>query len=348
MSHFQHVLKRWYQENKRDLPWRRTKDPYKIWLSEVILQQTRVNQGTSYYLKFIDRFPNISKLALAKEQEVLSLWQGLGYYSRARSLHASAKFVYNELNGVFPNTYKDLVLLKGVGPYTASAISSFSYGEARAVLDGNVYRVISRLYNIHITINSAEGVKEFTKIAQDILDKTDPGSHNQAMMEFGALVCLPKTPKCNACPFDLLCISRREGKPKELPVKSRKVKKRQRFFLYTVFVNLEKKIVFLRKRTENDIWRNLYDFHLQEFSSAESLEEKITSYTGEFKITQRLHLLSHQKIKTCFVIERAHQKKKEIKGMLPVDLNKISAYPLPVLIKNYIDRDLVHLYSLIR
>jgi len=348
MSHFQRVLKRWYHENKRDLPWRRTKDPYRIWLSEVILQQTRVDQGMDYYLKFIDRFPNISKLALAKEQEVLALWQGLGYYSRARNLHSTAKYIYHELKGAFPKTYNDLVSLKGVGPYTAAAISSFSYGEPRAVLDGNVYRVISRMYNIHIPINSTKGVREFTKTAQKILNKTDPGLHNQAMMEFGALVCLPKTPKCNVCPFHLECVSRREGKEKDLPVKSRKTKKRQRFFLYTVFVNLEKEILFLRKRTDNDIWRNLYDFHLQEFSSAESLEEKIAAYSSEFKITQRQHLLSHQTINACFIIEKTLHTKRGFKGMLPIDLNELSEYPLPALIKKYIDDDLVHLYSLIR
>jgi A/G-specific adenine glycosylase len=204
------------------------------------------------------------------------------------------------------------------------------------------------MYNIHIPINSTKGVREFTKTAQKILNKTDPGLHNQAMMEFGALVCLPKTPKCNVCPFHLECVSRREGKEKDLPVKSRKTKKRQRFFLYTVFVNLEKEILFLRKRTDNDIWRNLYDFHLQEFSSAESLEEKIAAYSSEFKITQRQHLLSHQTINACFIIEKTLHTKRGFKGMLPIDLNELSEYPLPALIKKYIDDDLVHLYSLIR
>jgi len=347
MTHFQHVLQEWYQENKRDLPWRRTKDPYKIWLSEVILQQTRVDQGMDYYLKFIDRYPCITDLAGAKEQEVLSLWQGLGYYSRARNAHSTAKFVENELNGKFPSSYDELIKLKGIGPYTASAIASFSFGEAQAVLDGNVYRVISRIYNIHIPINSTEGVREFTQAAKKLLNKKDPASHNQAIMEFGALVCLPKTPKCNICPFDLECISRKQGKVKELPVKIRKTKNKQRYFLYTVFVNFEENILFLRKRTEKDIWRNLYDFHLQEFSSAEDLEEKITPQTSEFNIIQRKHLLTHQTINACFIIVKASSLKKAPKGMLPVDLNELSRYPLPVLIKNYIDKNLVQLYSLI-
>ena len=347
MTDFQRVLQKWYQENKRDLPWRRTKDPYKIWLSEVILQQTRVVQGMDYYLKFIDRYPNITDLARAKEQEVLSLWQGLGYYSRARNLHSTAKFVENELNGKFPRTYNELIKLKGIGPYTASAIASFSFGEAQAALDGNVYRVISRIFNIHIPINSTQGVREFTQAAQKLLNINDPASHNQAMMEFGALVCLPKTPKCNICPFDLECISRKQGTIKELPIKIRKTKKRQRYFLYTVFVNLEEGILFLRKRTEKDIWRNLYDFHLQEFSSAEDLEEKLKDGKTEFNIIRRKHILTHQTINACFFIVKASSLKNSPKGMLPVDLNELSGYPLPVLIKNYIDENLVQLYSLI-
>ena len=203
MVHFQETLKKWYLVNKRELPWRSTRDPYKIWLSEVILQQTRVAQGKSYYLKFLNIFPTVSDLAHASEQEVLSLWQGLGYYSRARNLHKAAIYIEKTLNGNFPIDYKSLLSLPGVGPYTAAAIASFSYNEPTAVVDGNVFRFLSRLYDISTAINSSKGTVEFRDLSQGLISMTDPATHNQAIMEFGAIICVPKRPKCNICHLQL-------------------------------------------------------------------------------------------------------------------------------------------------
>ena len=207
MDHFQENLKKWYQVNKRELPWRNTRDPYKIWLSEVVLQQTRVDQGKNYYLRFIKSFPTVSTLARASEQEVLSLWQGLGYYSRARNLHKAARYIEKDLKGSFPQDYNSLLKLPGVGPYTAAAIASFSFGEPTAVLDGNVFRVLSRLYDISTAINSPKGVREFNSLSQGLISMTDPATHNQAIMDFGAMICIPKRPKCNICPFTIECKS---------------------------------------------------------------------------------------------------------------------------------------------
>ncbi|CAG0910098.1 unnamed protein product [Cyprideis torosa] len=214
----------WYQINKRDLPWRNTKDPFTIWLSEIILQQTRVAQGLPYYQRFIKAFPNLEKLAVASEQEVLKLWQGLGYYSRARNLHYSAIYIVNELNGKFPSNYNDLLNLKGVGDYTASAIASICYNEPTAVVDGNVYRVLARYFGIETAINSTKGVKEFKLLAQELIDDDNPGTHNQAVMEFGARMCKPQNPDCLSCPLKESCVSLQKNKVNLLPFKEKKLK----------------------------------------------------------------------------------------------------------------------------
>jgi A/G-specific adenine glycosylase len=231
MVHFQESLISWYLKNKRDLPWRHTKDPYRIWLSEVILQQTRVNQGTKYYLKFIEAFPTVEDLSNASEKKVLALWQGLGYYSRARNLHAAAKDIVQNYNKEFPSNYASLIHLKGVGPYTAAAIASFSFNEAKAVLDGNVFRVLSRIYDIDTPINTPKGLREFEEASRALLNLSDPATHNQAIMEFGALVCTPKAPKCHSCPFTLECNAYKNETVLQRPVKIRKKKVRSRYFL---------------------------------------------------------------------------------------------------------------------
>jgi len=221
---FYNTLIYWYLHNKRDLPWRKSKNPYYVWLSEIILQQTRVAQGLPYFLNFTKAFPTVFDLAEAKENTVLKLWQGLGYYSRARNLHFSAKYIKNELNGIFPTTYKDLLKLKGVGDYTASAIASICFNEPTAVVDGNVYRVLSRYFGIKTPINSTEGIKEFKKLAQTLIHTKDPGTYNQAIMDFGATLCKPKNPLCNECPFANSCVSLEKNLINELPIKEKKVK----------------------------------------------------------------------------------------------------------------------------
>ncbi|MFB0925151.1 MAG: A/G-specific adenine glycosylase, partial [Vicingaceae bacterium] len=224
----------WYNEHKRDLPWRKTTDPYQIWLSEIILQQTRVNQGLDYFNKFIKKHPDIHSLAQSSEKDVLNLWQGLGYYSRARNLHFTAKYISNELNGEFPTEYKDILNLKGVGEYTAAAIASFAYKEAYPVVDGNVYRVLSRMFGIENPIDSTEGKKVFKQLATELIDTKNPDTYNQAIMEFGALQCTPKKPNCEDCPYLLECFAYKNGLITELPKKEKKIKQRNRYFNYLV------------------------------------------------------------------------------------------------------------------
>ncbi|MBL4723936.1 MAG: A/G-specific adenine glycosylase, partial [Lutibacter sp.] len=254
----------WYLSNKRDLPWRSTRNPYHIWLSEIILQQTRVDQGMAYYLKFIKVFPTVNDLAAASEEQVLKLWQGLGYYSRARNLHFSAKYVVEQLSGVFPSTYDEILKLKGVGDYTASAIASFCFNEVAAVVDGNVYRVLSRYFGISTPINSTKGIKEFKLLAQELIDVKDPGTHNQAIMEFGARMCKPQNPDCISCPLNESCVAVSEKSIKNLPVKVKKIKIKQRFFNYLVIQTKDKKTKIGKR--ENGIWKNLYEFPLIETS----------------------------------------------------------------------------------
>ena len=344
MVHFQESLLTWYAKNKRDLPWRHTKDPYRIWLSEVILQQTRVNQGMGYYLKFIETFPTVVDLSKASEKQVLALWQGLGYYSRARNLHQAAKEVVNEYNGVFPSDYRTLLKLKGVGPYTAAAIASFSFNEAKAVLDGNVFRVLSRLYDINKPINSTNGQKEFQDISNNILNKLDPATHNQAMMEFGALICTPKKPKCDECPFVLECNSHKNNTVLLRPVKLKKTKVRSRYFIYTVFYNKLKQLVFLKKRESKDIWQNLYDFHLEEVHDKKLFLERVDNLEKDKQIVKLQHKLTHQVINAVFFIEPTIESS-NFKKLEPVHVEKIDTYPIPTLIKNYLEKEIDISYS---
>jgi len=256
------LLISWYQTNKRDLPWRHTTDAYTIWLSEIILQQTRVEQGLPYFNRFLEKYPTVSHFAAASEDEILALWQGLGYYSRGRNMLYTARLVQELHKGVFPSAYNELIKLKGIGEYTAAAIASFSANEAKAVVDGNVYRVLARYYGIDEPINSTAGKKTFQALADEILDKDRPALHNQAMMEFGATLCKPKSPACGICPLRLDCYAIKHNAINALPVKLNKVKIRKRYFNYLLILHNEQ--ILLHKRGAGDIWTNMYELPLIE------------------------------------------------------------------------------------
>lgn len=320
MSHNSNIisnkLTQWYSVNKRDLPWRDISDPYKIWISEIILQQTRVAQGMDYYLRFIDRFPTVDILAQASEDEILKYWQGLGYYSRARNLHKAAKMIVDKFQGDFPTQYEDVISLPGIGEYTAAAICSFAYHLPYAVVDGNVFRVLARLFAIDTPIDSGEGKKIFKNIANDLLDKANPGLHNQAIMEFGALQCVPVNPDCEVCPLQTNCLAFANGDISLYPSKQQKVKVRDRFFNY-LFIHHQNK-TYLQQRKGKDVWKNLYEFPLiesenqllneEELLNHPYFEELIAASKSEVKIrlstSSVKHILSHQRIfARCFVVK---------------------------------------------
>lgn len=348
MQHFNSKIHLWYARHKRDLPWRETNNPYYIWLSEIILQQTRVAQGMEYYYRFIDRFPTVFELACADEEEVLKLWQGLGYYSRARNLHRTAKDIVNLYDGVFPADFAALKKLKGIGDYTASAIASIAFSLPYATIDGNVYRLLSRFFGIDLPVDSREGINAFRELAGDLIQgERDPGMHNQAMMEFGALQCVPVKPDCHVCPLAENCFALAKGKVDVLPVKKNKTKVRDRFFNYIVF--MDDQSVFLQKRTGNDIWRNLYEFPLVEsegeITIEELLEDEPDTIFANFEAYSILsvsnwqkHQLSHQKIHFRFVLMKATRKKKIREGLLQVDKKDIFTFAVPKLIENYINK----------
>lgn len=273
------TISKWYQSHARNLPWRKTKDPYLIWISEVVMQQTRVEQGMNYYLRFIETFPNIKSLSHATEDQVLKLWEGLGYYSRARNLMAAAKQLMEWHQGVFPNKYEEVIKLKGIGPYTAAAITSFAFDLKYAVLDGNVFRVLSRYYGVEIPINTPKGQKYFSKLAQEILDKENPATHNQAMMEFGALHCKPANPLCTECPLNNSCIAYSKNKVNELPRKEKKlvIKNRHLHFFYVEDENN----ILIEKRDASGIWKGLYQLPLIESKKNEPIENILLNQ--EFK-----------------------------------------------------------------
>lgn len=343
-SNFHKILTDWYLENSRDLPWRKTTDSYVIWLSEIILQQTRVAQGLPYFLRFVEQFPTVNNLANANEEEVLKLWQGLGYYSRARNLHAAAKMVVNDYKGVFPVTYNELIKLKGVGVYTASAIASFSNNEAVAVVDGNVYRVLARIYGIFTPINSSEGEKEFKKLADSLLNKDNSAEHNQAIMEFGALACTPKKVNCKECPFNKECYAYSNNIVDQLPVKIKKLKVRKRYFNFVLVRG--KNTILLQKRNQKDIWQHLYQFPLvesgRELTSAEAKEKFKTlgiKYS-DLKLIHRLkkpHKLSHQHIYADFYEIEVTDLDLLDAQYIKTSINTIENYPVPVLISNFLN-----------
>lgn len=332
----------WYTENKRSLPWRNTKNPYKIWLSEIILQQTRVAQGIPYYLKLVEHFPTIFSLAKAKEQEVLRLWQGLGYYTRARNLHRCAQEVVEKFQGRFPDNFKELQKLPGIGSYTAAAIASISYCEPVAVVDGNVFRVLSRIFGIDKDISDPETKDFFFKLGNELISKDQPDEFNQAIMEFGATHCLPKKPLCEDCIFKNHCIANAQDLQMVLPVKSKKQKIRKRYFYY--FVIRKGKKILLRRRDEKDIWQGLFDFYLIETKKAQSIEKltrgnKILKKT-EIKEISKIykHILSHQHLMARFIsMNESTLPQDELKnGFKYYTKNEIKKLPKPVLILNYL------------
>jgi A/G-specific adenine glycosylase len=330
----------WFEKNKRNLPWRDTKNAYFIWLSEIILQQTRVAQGLPYFEKFTEYYPNIAQLAAASEDEIMRLWQGLGYYSRARNMHKTAKIIAEK--GFFPNNFKDLKKLPGIGDYTAAAVASFAFGEAVAVLDGNVFRVLSRYFGIENDISSPEGKKFFAQIAQIQLDKKRPDLYNQAIMEFGALHCKPSVPLCDSCPIRLKCFAFAEKKQEFLPVKAKKIAVKERFLHYFLVEHDGK--FLLKKRAKDGIWEGLYDlpfreeneekniaFLLQNFSDAEKY-----FYTFR-KIGEILHILTHQKLRIFyFYIGLKNLEKPEEWAKYDFfTLDEIEKLPKPIVLANF-------------
>ena len=340
---FSKILIHWYSNNKRELPWRQTKAPYYIWLSEIILQQTQVKQGLPYYVSFTEKFPSVFDLAKADESDVLKLWQGLGYYSRARNLHTTAKYIANELKGEFPNNYKDLLKLKGVGDYTASAIASICFNEAAAVVDGNVYRVLSRYFGIDTPINSSKGAKEFKALAQELIDEKNPAEFNQAIMEFGATHCKPQNPDCNDCPFNKGCIAFNKSRINKLPVKIKSAKAKKKYFNFLVFISEDGKTV-LEKREGKGIWQNLYQFPLIETHTnidANTLKmlikehDLIKGMLFELSLYNKdivVHKLSHQHLYTKFWIVNVNRL--SVKG---ISIHDIHNYAVPILIENFIE-----------
>ncbi len=342
---FSNSLIQWYLQNKRDLPWRDTKNPYPIWLSEIMLQQTRVAQGLPYYLSFTTAFPTVFDLANASEEQVLKLWQGLGYYSRARNLHKTAQHIAFEKNGVFPDSYKELLKLKGVGEYTAAAIASFSYDEVVPVVDGNVYRVLSRFFDIETDICLSSARKEFSDLALALMPINNPAIFNQAIMEFGALQCVPKNPDCENCVLNFGCLALKNKKVSQLPVKSKKVKVKNRYFNYLVFID-ENINTIIQKRTAKGIWHNLFEFPLIETASTENLdmisaeiqknnfiENKIISVLL-MNMNTEIHKLTHQHLFINFW-------EIQVEGAIKDGINyeSLMQYPFPIVIHNFIERE---------
>ncbi|RTY70561.1 A/G-specific adenine glycosylase [Flavobacterium sp. GSP27] len=343
---FSNLLIKWYLQNKRDLPWRNTTDPYPIWLSEIMLQQTRVAQGMPYFMSFTAAFPTVFDLAKANEEHVLKLWQGLGYYSRARNLHKTAQYVASDLGGSFPDNYADLLKLKGIGEYTAAAIASFSYNEAVPVVDGNVFRVLSRYFDIDTDIAQASAKKEFAALAFELMPKDNPATFNQAIMEFGALQCVPKSPNCGICVFNESCAALQKNKVNQLPVKTKKLKVRSRYFNYLVVAD-ENDNTIIQKRTDKGIWHNLYEFPLIETEKEEDFDcvseaiqadyfkENTVVSMLEYNEKSILHKLSHQHLHIKFW-------KVKIEGTIEngIDVETLRTFPFPIVIHNFIEKDL--------
>jgi len=333
----------WYKKNKRDLPWRHTKNSYIIWISEILLQQTRVKQAIGYFNRFVAQFPDVQMLADAKEEEVLKYWQGLGYYLRARNLHYSARYIVNELGGIFPQQYNDIIKLKGVGEYTAAAIASFAFDEKVSAIDGNVYRVLSRIFNISLAVNSGKGKKVFREIAETLIENQQPGEFNQAMIEFGALLCKPLNPLCSECPVLEVCLAYNNGVILERPVKNKSEVLKKRYFAYLFIKSGER--VLIKKRTQKDIWKGLYEFPLIETMSEIKTEELIFSEQWlniigkSFELIKVippvLHRLSHQLLNVTFYIVKLSEFQKQ-SFYEDILLSDLETYPVPKVIENFI------------
>lgn len=340
----------WYQTNKRMLPWRNTNDPYKIWLSEIILQQTRVAQGLPYYQRFVKQYPTVQDLAGAQEEQVLRLWQGLGYYTRARNLHACARMIAQQFNGSFPNNYDDLLRLKGVGRYTAAAIASIAFQEAVPVVDGNVYRVLARVFGIKEDITSTKGQRIFYALAQSLVPKNHAGLYNQAIMEFGAIQCKPTKPLCSSCIFKAYCVAWHTGEQQVLPIKNSRPKILKRFFHY--FVVQHNGQLYMRLRRRPDIWQGLYDFYLVEDNQPREVDQLVDELVTLMRSHQLVinknprlyeHILTHRKLYVYFFevqattqfIQAARHilQKSHSKAFMP---EAIKDLPKPTLINNFL------------
>ncbi len=346
-------LIQWYESVKRDLPWRETKEPYLIWVSEIILQQTRIDQGRPYYLKFVKRFPDVQSLAEADEEEVLNYWQGLGYYSRARNMHASSKVISELYNGQFPSNYEDIIKLKGIGSYTAAAIASISFNSPYPVVDGNVSRVVSRLFGIHEAVNSTNGIKIINKKLNTFFIEDDPGNFNQAMMELGAMVCKPKSPDCTLCVLKENCFAFNYDKIEIFPVKN-KLKTPKQIYLYYFVLKKQIKndnILYLNKRKSNAIWKNMYDFPGIETENKNAVNKLITDFKNKYKIKSVdnkslkivgpiKHQLTHRTIHAYFIeinvgaafVGQDHTE------LISVTRSDVYKYPVPKLIENYLKK----------
>jgi A/G-specific adenine glycosylase len=331
-------------QNNRQMPWKGEKDPYKIWLSEIILQQTRVDQGLAYYNRFIITFPTIHDLSNASETKVFKLWEGLGYYTRCKNLIVTAKYISKELKGKFPDKYDEILKLKGIGPYTAAAISSFAFKLPHAVIDGNVFRVLARFFAIETPVDNTEGKKIFTLLANELLDKKEPGIYNQALMDFGAIICKPQQPLCKTCPLKLKCIANLQGLINTLPVKEKNITKKTRWFYY--FIIEYNNNVLVRKRTGKDIWQNLYEFVLHE-SNKELTAKKLLATKKiidnlKFELAniskQHKQQLSHQTIYGRFVKIKIN-KPIQIDGYAMVNKKKFNKLPFPKLIIGYLNEN---------
>ena len=350
---FRSLLLKWHKEkNNRQMPWKGELNPYKVWLSEIILQQTRVEQGMAYYENFIKTFPNISALAKAKDEKVYKLWEGLGYYSRCKNVLATARFIAYENEGKFPETYEGLLKLKGIGPYTAAAISSFCFALPKPVIDGNVYRVLARIFKIKISPDITEGKKYFAGLATELIDQENPGAYNQAIMDFGATVCKPALPLCDSCIFKKHCGAYLEKNVLAYPVKLKKITKRERWFTWFIF-HYNKKI-FIQKRTEKDIWENLSEFYLAETEkplkwTAKAIHKFLSGKmdapeSGEIRIHKSTkQMLTHQLVHAVFI---------EIEFKKPVHFHaqnegkwisrkQLTRTSFPVIIRNHLENSIM-------
>ncbi|MEN9523087.1 MAG: A/G-specific adenine glycosylase [Bacteroidota bacterium] len=348
---FRRILLNWYSYQNRNLPWKNIKDPYKIWLSEIILQQTRVAQGLPYYEKFVEKYPTIKDFALAKDDDVMRIWQGLGYYSRARNMLTTARIIHEKYHDKFPETYHELIQLKGVGSYTAAAIASFAFDLPHAVIDGNVFRVLSRIFGIETAIDTTQGKKQFTQLAEKLLDKKHLAKYNQALMDFGATQCTPKNPNCSECVFTKTCEAFKLNLVNNLPFKEKKIEKRNRYFNF--FYLTDGKNIVIQKRTEKDIWQDLYQLPLIETKTNIS-KEKITkpSVINQHVILEKLkpkqklniqsgivkqQVLTHQNLFIQFYMLKLQSLKiAEVDGFEIISIKDINNYGFPKSIAEFL------------